>query len=367
MDYNLELSRLNSTLQQVVSSSQNVVWTGTKLSSSIDYIKWSRQMSRRMNAIGNGLDVYYENGSVCFEAHGDPELVAALKKTYDGIIEEYVSASVSQDVIDRLEARNTYGYSSIVFLKSHYGTVSMINAVRVFESVYTPYPGSLAKINSLFDTAESLKLTDAQMKACRYLAVWSIHNDFKPGDLEKIFAAYHQEFGKEFDDFTMDNLLDIISNLCPPVSTSDPSVPSTESSFAAYQKRPINELKCFNCGARGHTYRKCPKPRSEAQSKKITDIRAGKVQKDTAWFGFIGFEPNHTGDSVFLDSGCSKHVFNSRDWFTKFTPINNQFIIGIHGNQIPVLGIGTVVLTLANGSRLTLKEANYVPNAAANL
>jgi len=73
-------------------------------------------------------------------------------------------------------------------------------------------------------------------------------------------------------------------------------------------------------------------------------------------------------DLCYFDSGATKHITLQRTMFTSLesSPTGNT-VTCADNSSYPVKGVGTIVLTAANGSPFTLKDALYVLGIKKNL
>jgi len=87
---------------------------------------------------------------------------------------------------------------------------------------------------------------------------------------------------------------------------------------------------------------------------------------------FMASSPGTYSDNWYLDSCCSQHISEHREWFTTYKDISskNQLVEGIRGVMLYAQGIGDIVFrTLVDGHETMniLKDVVHVPKLGRNL
>ena len=110
-------------------------------------------------------------------------------------------------------------------------------------------------------------------------------------------------------------------------------------------RRMMTELRCYNCGGRGHRKVECSAPKMDSVM----------VMAESA-----------TRDSWVLDSGTSNHMCGVKKWFVKFDQAVESTIWTATSGHVRAEGTGNVRLATANGPVL-LTGVLYVPGLMTNL
>jgi hypothetical protein len=77
----------------------------------------------------------------------------------------------------------------------------------------------------------------------------------------------------------------------------------------------------------------------------------------------VNIDTSHIG---IANSGATDHFFREKSYFLTYTPVHGKFIMMSNGASIPVLGMGTVSLTI-NGIPVKLIQCYYTPGLRASL
>src|SRR5277367_5022654 len=130
---------------------------------------------------------------------------------------------------------------------------------------------------------------------------------------------------------------------------------------------------CFKCGVRGHRAKDCREKdqRRDGTSKTTgTGQRDGRSSESNLTDGY--FTALHPGvlkrTDWLVDSGCTSHITNCRNWFTSFTPMSAEITLG-EGNS-KVEGYGNIVFeSVIDGStfRTEFRNVLYAPGMRRNL
>lgn len=134
---------------------------------------------------------------------------------------------------------------------------------------------------------------------------------------------------------------------------------------------------CHNCHAKGHIKPRCPKLKKnlkKAQNKNETSedtsstnkgnnsVNLNLLSKDIALTNAVC-----GNDTWILDSGCSSHMTNRKDWMSDFSPNVKSEITTANNEKIYSDGVGNVNVTFNDNVNKVITDTLYVPNVAANL
>ena len=77
--------------------------------------------------------------------------------------------------------------------------------------------------------------------------------------------------------------------------------------------------------------------------------------------------PTPSRDDWTADSAATAHMTSNSDSFREIRQVSSRFILVGNGDRIPVLGIGTVVVTTKRATTMTLNDTLYAPGLKCNL
>uniref|UniRef100_A0A5S6QJZ7 CCHC-type domain-containing protein n=1 Tax=Trichuris muris TaxID=70415 RepID=A0A5S6QJZ7_TRIMR len=120
-------------------------------------------------------------------------------------------------------------------------------------------------------------------------------------------------------------------------------------------------IVCFGCRKTGHIARQCPNKSAWQVQKQAKDSGLNVQLKVTNAEAFI------------LDSGATRHICNSKDWFSKFRATAPSSVYSADDSKEALVaeGVGTVEVTLYCGTQgmlnTRLLNVFYVPKCRRNL
>lgn len=68
-----------------------------------------------------------------------------------------------------------------------------------------------------------------------------------------------------------------------------------------------------------------------------------------------------------LDSGCTYHMCPKRSWFSEYNQLSGGRVLMGNNNSCTVVGIGTIVIKLDDGTIYKLKQFRHVLELRKNL
>ena len=72
-------------------------------------------------------------------------------------------------------------------------------------------------------------------------------------------------------------------------------------------------------------------------------------------------------DQWYLDSGCSSHMFERKDWFINIKPSMKNTVKFSNDNTLADEGIGYVMIMRKDGKRSVISNVLYIPGMDSNL
>ncbi|KAL4271938.1 hypothetical protein GQ457_13G028490 [Hibiscus cannabinus] len=114
------------------------------------------------------------------------------------------------------------------------------------------------------------------------------------------------------------------------------------------KSRSKKNLKCYNCGKKGHLKKDCwslPK-NSNPQGNIANTSDDGDVlccEASTAMEGRKRF-----ADIWLIDSGATYHMTSRREWFHNYEPISGGSVYSCNDHALEIVGVGTIKLKIAS-------------------
>ncbi|CAI5930486.1 unnamed protein product [Closterium sp. NIES-65] len=135
------------------------------------------------------------------------------------------------------------------------------------------------------------------------------------------------------------------------------------------KKRAPLKGRCYNCNEEGHMAAKCPNKKKDTTSAAAANVAEGDGKGVSLTVACSAAKLlADDKDLWFLDSGCSQHMTDRKEWFTVIRdPSATKSVKGFDGSMQKVAGAGEVLLEGTNGLHVTLHDVLFVPGMKANL
>ena len=126
-------------------------------------------------------------------------------------------------------------------------------------------------------------------------------------------------------------------------------------------KKRLDKDECAYCREKGHWKNDCPKlgkstanlvEKPELEDLKIVLSVSSSVNSSKGWI---------------LDSGCSYHMCQNRQWFSSLEEFNGEFVRMGNDSTCQIKGLGTIRLQMHDGTIRRLTGVRYVPELKNNL
>jgi DNA-directed RNA polymerase subunit N (RpoN/RPB10) len=156
---------------------------------------------------------------------------------------------------------------------------------------------------------------------------------------------------------------------------SNQTCENTEKAFAGRTQFTWKNIKCFECGKIGHIKKNCrvflKKINEYKASDKLNTAEVGTIEYDSCGLVHVLSAVETKQDAWIVDSGASRHMCNSRNYFDDISDLQNPVEIKVgDGRIIKASSIGTVMLKVnLSFDNINMKLINvlFVPKLAYNL
>ncbi|KAK7255724.1 hypothetical protein RIF29_29143 [Crotalaria pallida] len=132
-------------------------------------------------------------------------------------------------------------------------------------------------------------------------------------------------------------------------------------------------LKCYNCGKRGHLKKDCWIKKNTEKSPDATTSQGcvastsdnGEILYSEAAISSKGRK--QLPDVWIMDSGATWHMTSRRDWFCTYEPISEGSVFMGNDHALEIVGIGTIKLKMYDGTVRTIQGVRHVKGLKKNL
>ncbi|KAL2632694.1 hypothetical protein R1flu_004173 [Riccia fluitans] len=130
-----------------------------------------------------------------------------------------------------------------------------------------------------------------------------------------------------------------------------------------------SNLYCRYCKKKGHLLESCFKLQKKRDSKPVDGVvvsAAADSQNKVLMASQIGgSDQDH---SWVVDTGATDHMACKREYFHTYEPLHSPKFVYLGDNSVhPMVGIGSVVVKLSSGEKVTIEQVYHVPGLFKNL
>lgn len=147
---------------------------------------------------------------------------------------------------------------------------------------------------------------------------------------------------------------------------------------AGQYNKSVSELKCFECGHKGHLRKDCRKRKCHFCHKAGHLIKDCKNLNNTKHSvsdsqnqnAFIVSPMTDVDNQFYLDSGCSAHMSPDKNLFINYEEVTNEYVTVGDGKRLKAVGKGKIDVSAFNGDNYlptSLSDVLYVPELTKNL
>ena len=138
------------------------------------------------------------------------------------------------------------------------------------------------------------------------------------------------------------------------------------------KSRSKKNIKCYNCGKKGHVKKECwllkksgDSESSKAQGNVASTSSNGEVLYSEATTIVEGRKS--FADVWILDSGATWHMTSRSEWFHNYEPISGGSVFMGDDHALEIAGVGTVKIKMHDGTVRTIQGVRHVKGLKKNL
>ncbi|KAH9779421.1 hypothetical protein KPL71_007705 [Citrus sinensis] len=151
--------------------------------------------------------------------------------------------------------------------------------------------------------------------------------------------------------------------------------PSGSQNHGRSKSRSKKNVKCYNCGKKGHVKKECWSNQKRKEGKKPESSNAQGCIASTSDDGEILYSEativskgrKRLSDVWLIDSGATWHMTSRREWFHTYEPISGGSVYIGNDHALEIAGIGTIKIKIFDGTIRTIGEVRHVNGLKKNL
>ncbi|KAE8688623.1 hypothetical protein F3Y22_tig00110962pilonHSYRG00058 [Hibiscus syriacus] len=133
------------------------------------------------------------------------------------------------------------------------------------------------------------------------------------------------------------------------------------------KSRSKKNLKCYNCGKKGHLKKDCwsLNKNSNPQGNTANTLDDGDAlccEASTTVKGRKRF-----ADIWLIDSGATYHMTSRREWFHHYEPVSGGSVYSCNDHALEIVGVGTIKLKMYDGTIKVVRDVRHVKGWKKNL
>ncbi|KAE8677858.1 cytochrome P450 71A9-like [Hibiscus syriacus] len=133
------------------------------------------------------------------------------------------------------------------------------------------------------------------------------------------------------------------------------------------KSRSKKNLKCYNCGKKGHLKNDCWSLNKNSNPQDNTantsdDGDALCCEASTTVEGRKRF-----ADIWLIDSGAIYHMTSRREWFHHYEPVSGGSVYSCNDHALEIVGVGTIKLKMYDGTIKVVRDVRHVKGLKKNL
>ncbi|KAH9723668.1 hypothetical protein KPL70_007189 [Citrus sinensis] len=151
--------------------------------------------------------------------------------------------------------------------------------------------------------------------------------------------------------------------------------PSGSHNHGRSKSKSKKNVKCYNCGKKGHVKKKCWSNQKRREGKEPESSNAQGCVASTSNDGEILYSEAITisegrkrlSDVWLIDSGATWHMTSRREWFHTYEPISGGSVYMGNDHALEIAGIGTIKIKMFDATIRTIGEVRHVNGLKKNL
>ncbi|KAE8710792.1 hypothetical protein F3Y22_tig00110319pilonHSYRG00355 [Hibiscus syriacus] len=133
------------------------------------------------------------------------------------------------------------------------------------------------------------------------------------------------------------------------------------------KSRSKKNLKCYNCGKKGHLKKDCwsLNKNSNPQGNTANTSEDGDALCCEASTTVEGRK--RYADIWLIDSGATYHMTSRREWFHHYKPVSGGYVHSCNDHALEIVGVGTIKLKMYDGTIKFVRDVRHVKGLKKNL